>query len=187
MRGSRRSWTRTRAAVAIVIREAHDRHLRPLDDAQERLAQVVLTGLAAQLLGRLGGQDRAVPHEQEPVAVVGLVHHVARDEQAGAAVGEVAESGPQIAPQHGVEADGRFVEHQHGRVVQKRRCERYPRPLPAGEPADDPAREVSQADRRDHGVHPLRRCPEHAGEVAQVLLHRQVAVYRRGLGHVADP
>ena len=44
--------------------------------------------------------------------MVGLVHDVARNEQCCSAPGELVELLPEVDAQHGVKADGGFVEHQ---------------------------------------------------------------------------
>src|SRR5690349_4812637 len=119
-------------------------------------------------------------------AAVGLVHHVARHEQRRARLRQPGEGLPQVAPEQRVEADGGLVEHEQRRLVQERGCERHPRALAAGERPHHAAGERVHADGRDDGVDALRRRAEHCGEVAQVLAHRQVAVDRRRLGHVAD-
>src|SRR5919106_1459307 len=49
----------------------------------------------------------AVAHQQQPVALARLVHHVAGDEEGGAGGGELVERAPQLGAQHGVEPDGR--------------------------------------------------------------------------------
>ena len=71
-------------------------------------------------------------------------------------------------------------------LVEERRCERDARPLPAREPPDEVGGHVGEADTLDHLVDAHERRAEHAREVRQVLAHREVAVDRRRLRHVAD-
>ena len=82
------------------------------------------------------GDDRAVAHQQQPVAALGLVHHVAGDEHRGAGVGEPVEQRPEVAAQHRVEPDGRLVEDEQVRAAEQRDGEAGPRALAAAEPAD---------------------------------------------------
>ena len=120
VRGSRRSWVRTRAAVANVIRALTAAVLR---EREKRLLDVAVAGARAELVRRLRGDDASAAHQHELVAALGLVHDVARDEQRRAAVGECVELRPELGAQHRVEADGRLVEDEHLRVAEKRRGE----------------------------------------------------------------
>ena len=61
-----------------------------------------------------------VAHQQQPVAALGLVHHVARHQHGRARVGEPVEERPQVPAQHRVEADGRLVEHQQVGFLEQR-------------------------------------------------------------------
>ena len=103
--------------------------------------------------------------EQEPVAARRLVHHVARDEQRRAAVGELVEEVPQVAAQHRVEPDGRLVEHEDVGLVEERRRERDARLLPAREPPDEVCGHVGEADALDHRVDARSRRTEDPREV----------------------
>lgn len=44
--------------------------------------------------------------------MIGLVHDMTRDQQGRSAAGELVELLPQVHAQHGVQADGGFVEDQ---------------------------------------------------------------------------
>ena len=115
VRWSRRSWVSTRPATARVIRAGHAaRPCRVLASTSARNA-VSMSSAPVRSQdpgGRVVGDDRALAHEQQPVAALGLVHDVAGDEHRGAGVGEPVEQRPQVAAQHRVEADGRLVEHE---------------------------------------------------------------------------
>ena len=93
--------------------------------------------LLADVLRGVVGDDPALAHQQQPVAAVGLVHHVAGDEDRGAVVGEPVEQRPQVASEHRVEPDRRLVEHQQVGGAEQRHREAGPRQLAAAEPADD--------------------------------------------------
>ena len=58
------------------------------------------------------GKQMAVAHQQQIPATVGLVHHVARHQQRDSAPGKSVELLPEIGTQHGIQADGRFVEDE---------------------------------------------------------------------------
>ena len=143
---------------------------------------------AADLGGRAVGDDPALAHQQQPVAALGLVHHVAGDEHGLAAVGEPVEERPQVAAQHRVEADGRLVEHQHVGVAEQRDGEAGPGALAAAEVADHLVA-VARPGRRRRSASSTSRAvdAEHPGEEAQVLGDGEVVVHARGLGDVADP
>ena len=119
----------------------------------------------------------------------GLVHHVARDEQGRAAVGERAGTSPTgraAAPGRGPTVGSSST--SSGGSSEERRRERDPRPLAARERGRRPGRRIRPG--RPSPITASTRAgadAEHAREVAQVLAHRQVAVHRRRLRDVADP
>jgi hypothetical protein len=77
-----------------------------------------------QVLRRVRRDDAALPQQDELVAPLRLVHHVARHEQRRAVVGEPVEHRPQVSPQHGIETDRRLVEHEHLGPSEQRRRQR---------------------------------------------------------------
>ena len=131
-------------------------------------------------------QQPALAHEEQPVAALGLVHHVAGDDEAAAVGGELVEEPPQVAPQHRVEADGGLVEHQHLGAGQQGDGEGDPAALAAREGVDDPVGLAGEVDLREAAAYVVGAGAEHPGEEAQVLGHRQVAVHAGRLGDVAD-
>ena len=135
----------------------------------------------------LVGEDRAVAHQEQPVAAGGLVHHVARDEEARADVGEPVEQVPQVDAEQRVEADGRLVEHEQVGCAEERRGERDPAALAARQRRDELVGVGAEVGRLD-GPRRRRPCrrPEHAAEVGEVLPHGQVVVDARRLRDVAD-
>ena len=112
----------------------------PSTSARNASSTSVVRVRARRSPGGLGGEQRAVPHQQQPVAALGLVHHVAGDQHRRAVVGEPVEHRPQVAPQHRVETDRRLVEDQQLGAAEQRHRERDPRPLATGEPARRPGR-----------------------------------------------
>jgi hypothetical protein len=120
------------------------------------------------------------------VATGGLVHHVARDEQAGAGVGELVEGLPELAAEDRIDVDGRLVEHEQLRFPEQRDRERGARELAAGERSRHLPGLAGQADEPDHLLDPRARGAEDAGEVAQILLDGQVGVDGWCLGDVGD-
>ena len=142
--------------------------------------------MLADLVGRAVGDDPALTHQQQPVATLGLVHHVARHEHGGPAVGDPVEQLPQVAAQHRVQADGRLVEHQQVRRTQQGDGQAGAAALPAGQPADHLAAVVVEPDAGDRLVHPGPVHAEDTREEGEVLGDREVVVDARGLGDVAD-
>jgi hypothetical protein len=59
----------------------------------------------------LNTSDPENTYLKERVATVCLVHHVAGDEERRAGLCQPVEQVPEVAAKHGVEADGRLVEH----------------------------------------------------------------------------
>ena len=187
VRGSRRSWVSTRAATAKVIRGAS---CRRLVSTSARNAVSTSSAPACCLIaaGVSVGQDRALAHQQQPVAALGLVHDVAGHEDGGAAVGELVEQLPQVAAQHRVEADGRLVEHQQvglpSSATARLARERWP---PLSRPTTRVGVRRRGRPRRSPRSTSASRTAEHAGEEAQVLGDGEVVVHAGGLGDVADP
>src|SRR5581483_6207076 len=87
VRGSCRSWSSTRRAVAVVTR----RLTRLLGEPKKGLLELVLARPLAQLRRCQRREQGAVSEEEQVVAARGLLHDVARDEQRRAAVGEPPE------------------------------------------------------------------------------------------------
>ena len=87
----------------------------------------------------------------------------------------------------GSRPDRRLVQHQQLGRVEQRRCQRHARPLAAGQRPDDAPGLLGQPDRTHHLVHPIGRGAQNAGEVAEVLAHRQVEVHGWRLGDIAHP
>ena len=167
VRGSWRSWRRTRAAVAVV-REAFRAgsglwggrrggggvvvvmgfvrlHFRGVADCvasstrcRKASSTVSDAGAGAQGVGGVVGEELAVAHEEQAVAAFGLVHDVGGDEERRAAGGgDGVEEVPQVAAQDGVEADGGFVEHQEFRGAEEGDGQGDAAALAAGEVAGE--------------------------------------------------
>jgi len=74
--------------------------------------------------------------------VLGLVHHMARDQQRHSGLCELPEAGPEVGAQHRVEAGGRLVEDQQLGLVEERQDQADLLPVAARELAERPV-EVS--------------------------------------------
>jgi hypothetical protein len=183
VRWSRRTWVRTRAATANVTLGLTSPPPPSAGTPPPRRPRGALPDVA----GCAVGDDPALPHQQQPVAALGLVHHVARDQHCRTRRREAVEERPEVVSQHGVEAHGGLVEDQQVRSAQQRDSEADPVALPAGEPPDDPVAVVTESDGVDRLVDGAGRHPEHAGKEGEVLGDGQVAVHARRLGDVADP
>ncbi len=144
-------------------------------------------GLLLDLLGRAVGDEHAVAHEQQPVAALGLVHHVAGDQDRRAVIGEPVEQLPQVLSQDRIETDRRLVEHEEVGPVQQRDREADPRPLAAAEPADHLVGLTAEVDGVDDSGDLVLAHTEDPGEEVQVLDDAEVVVDAGGLGDVADP
>ena len=157
-----------------------------LDQARKASSMASVPVAAQQELGGVGGEDAAVAHEQEGVAALGLVHHVARDEQGRAAVGEAAEHRPEVVRSTGSRPTvGSSSTSSSGSRAARPRATRAPAGRRRG---GRPGGRRGGRDRPSRS--PRRRAAgraEHAGEVAQVLADGQVGVDRRRLRDVADP
>ena len=120
MRGSRRSWRSTRAAVAPVTRPGSRRRLldRRRNAAPRSSAPVRLGARRACPLA----SRRPSRRSRRLVAVLRLVHDVAGGEQRRARRrASSVERAPEIAAQHRVEADRRLVEHEQLRARRRAR------------------------------------------------------------------
>ena len=187
VRWSRRSWVSTRAAMANVIRgfmrfTPHDREECLLDVGGGGEA-----GLLLDLGRRAVGDEDAVAHQQQPVAALGLVHDVARDEYGDARVGEVVEGRPQVLPEHRVEPDRGLVEHEQARVAEQRDRQAGARALPTAEVGHHVVGVVDEIDGFDAAAGLGAVDTEHAREEGEVLGDAEVVVHAGCLGHVADP
>src|SRR5690606_37619714 len=99
---------------------------------------------------------------------------------------EPGEQAPQLLAQHGVEADGRLVEHEQARGAEQGDAQRDSAALAARELGCQVAPHRTEADLVDDAGDIRLRRPEHAAEVVEVLLDREVVVDGRGLRHVAE-
>ena len=127
-----RSAGRGGAAVSTRTATAHvTRALTPVTRSSIRArnasSSCCAPGAPTQAVGAVDGEQAPVAHQQQLVAVLGLLHHVAGDEQGRAGGGQRGEGRPEVAAQHRVEADGRLVQHQHLRLAEQRGGERDPR------------------------------------------------------------
>ena len=167
-------------------------------EAQERAVEVLRAGPRAQLVrASPAASRRPSRRSSERVAAVGLVHHVARDEQRRArrprARGTVCQRSRRST---GSRPDGRLVEHEQLGPAEQRRRERDARALAAGEPVDDAVRaRRSRSTRVDHLVDPLRaarrgRARSSAGSPARSGRRRPTAPgsrSRRGARSAGEP
>ena len=93
-----------------------------------------------------------VAHQQQVLAAVGLVHDVAGHQQRGAAAGKSVELLPQIDPQHGVQADGRFVEDEQIGLTTSAQANETRVALAAGQIAAQGGSVISEANRVNGGI-----------------------------------
>ena len=157
-------------------------------ELQESLLEVSRTGARPDLGPRPAGDDPARADEQQLVATIGLVHHVAGDEDRDTARSEAPEMGPELHPKQRIDADRGLVEEQDFGPVNEGTRERQPSPLPAGQMGGERVGPISQLDQlegRPYG----RRVTDAIGlgEESDVLGSGQRRVDPIALGHVANP
>ena len=144
-------------------------------------------GLLLDLVRSAVGDDPALAHQQQPVAALGLVHHVARDEDGRAALREVVEERPEVLAQDRVEPDRGLVEHQQVGLSQQGHGQAGAAALAAAEPADHLPLVAAEVDCVDDPGDLFVTDTEHAGEEPEVLDDGEVVVHAGRLGDVADP
>jgi hypothetical protein len=110
---------------ADALEDRGDLRQRLLLDADDE--QLGAAHLALEAARVAAGDDRAVVDDDDLVGEpVGLLEVLRRQQQCGAAVDEQVEHAPQLVACAWVEAGGRLVEEEHGRVGHERRGEVEP-------------------------------------------------------------
>ena len=133
------------------------------------------------------GQQPAVTHQHQLIAAGCLVHHMAGDQQSLPGRSQVVEETPQGPPQHRVQAHRRLIEDQQIRVGDQRAGQRDPGELASGEATCQFSPLAGEVHLVQHLADPVLRDPGQSGEVAKVLLHREVVIDTGRLGEVAHP
>ena len=124
------------------------------------------------------------------IAALRLVQVVRRDEHGAAGARESVDEPPELAARHRIDAAGRLVEKQDGRLVQERAPKRQPLPPAAGQIARQRALAAAQAGHLEHEPAARSRArrpqPVNAAVEADVLVDGQQLVQREALRHVPD-
>ena len=125
-------------------------------------------------------------HQQKVAAVIGLIHDMAGNEQRCSAPSEPFELRPQVRPKHGIEDDGRLVQHQQVGLAHQRAGQGDSGALAAGEIPAVGVGVVAQPDVADGvgrrvGCGAVQRC-----EITDVVDDAEVVVDRRFLRYVTD-
>ena len=162
------------------------------DEADERGFQVVGVALGHQPRRSVAGQHGPRVHQGDPIAPQCFVHEMGGDEDRHPLTArEVDEQLPELIAGDRVHARGRLVQQEHIGLVQDGDRQ--------GEPLLEPQWELlrrcvevrAQAEAVhqfiDPGASPVSGQVEDLGVEIEVLPHRQLAVKREGLRHVADP
>ncbi len=153
----------------------------------------VATPRAVMRLRRCIGREHAARiHERYPIAALGLVHEVGRDENGHALIArKIDQHFPEPVPRQGIDARGRLVEDEHFGLVDDGDRER--------EPLANPQRQLQGAlieiivkaepfDQRGNTcLRLLRRQVEEVGMKIEVLPDGEFGIERERLRHVADP
>ena len=171
-------------ALALFLRQQPD----------EGRFQGVGAGAGAQFGRGVGGEDPARIHRHQPVEAPRLVHVGRRDQHAhaGTARAEASDEFPELSARQGIDAGGRFVQHQEVGVVDQRAAQ--PQLLLHA------ARELPRwtiAEGRETGAFQEFRNPrvafglilaEQTSEEIHILEHRQggIEVLAQPLRHVGD-
>src|SRR5258708_3540026 len=187
---SRRTMARTRRPLTAwrpAPRWRSGSSLRRLRrEPQEGVFQALDLRNLLELRHRALGKNTAGAQQSQPLAPLGLIHDVARDDDGGAAGGKLAELLPDLGAQLRVDAHRRLVQDQQPWLVDDGAGQRAPRPHTATERGHDAVPPRGQIDQLERRLDTVVVAPVERGEKAQVLLHREVGVQRRLLGHVAD-
>src|SRR5207248_2254939 len=77
-----------------------------------------------QLRGRAERDYLAAIHERQPMEVLGFIHVVRADENRMSALGEIVDKMPERSAGERINAAGRLVQKEHGRIMQNRAAER---------------------------------------------------------------
>src|SRR5579875_3732982 len=85
------------------------RGVGPLCKIEKRLLEVVLTGLATQLIGRINGQQLPEAQQAQPVAARRFIQVMRRDNDGHALRVEAGEIIPKGMAQFGIDADSGFI------------------------------------------------------------------------------
>ncbi len=155
-----------------------------------RIGQRVGANAPANLTGRAKGQNLAQRHQHQMIAILGLVHEMGGDHDGHPRFGQMVDALPELAPRQRIDAGGRLIEKQNGRLMHQRTSQREP---------------LLVAQRQFHGLgigilaqvelikgpgQPLfAPCAAQAigrGEKIQVLPCSEIAVERKFLRHIAD-
>ncbi len=162
-----------------------------LEETDEGLLERFRVPRPDQAVRRVGGKHAPVMHEGKPVAARRLVHEMRRHEDRHSLVArQIDQQLPELVARHGIDPRCRLVQDQKIRLVHDR--DRKRQPLANAErkrrcQAVEMFGQIALLDQfRDAA------CREGGGQVKQpgvqleILPHRQLAVEREGLRHVAD-
>ena len=141
---------------------------------------------------RIGRQHASRIHQRNPVAALGFVHEMGRDENRHALIArEIDQQFPEPVARQRVDARGRLVEDQHLRLVDNRDGKRKPLADAERQIQGAMIEIIGEAEALDQfgdaRLRLARRQVEQARVKIEVLPHRQLGVERERLRHVADP
>ena len=129
-------------------------------------------------------------YEPQPVAVLCLVHVMGGDEDGNPLSGHVVDQVPEVPAAHRIDAGGRLIQEDDGRLMEDGASERQALLPAAGEGRCHGAAVFGKPRHPDHPLLAVlllfRRDLVDAAEEIYVLLHRQVFVEGETLAHVAD-
>ena len=129
------------------------------ESVEESVSRVHIAGSVAQFVGGELGEQMAVAHQQQFLAVFGFVHDVAGHQQGGSAGEQWRESFPQFDTKYRIEPDGGLVEDQASRVWRPARRPATPGCCPPESSSPRFWSRSAQADGVDRLPRRLRRRP----------------------------
>ena len=145
---------------------------------------------ALDFTGRANRRELAGVDQRDPVAPLGFVQIVGRDQHGDAGLGEIVNQAPELPPRQGIDAAGRLVEEENRRLVKDGAAECQPLAPPAGQVACQRRFPAAQPRHLEHELAPRLDAaagqPVDAAPEADVLIDGQQLVEREALRHVAD-
>src|SRR5690606_26807504 len=180
------SWWRTRHATAKVPSRDMPNLLDIARERQDRVLEIVLACLAANLVRGAGRDQCPVVDEADPVAPVRLVHDVRGDDQRGPLLRPSVELAPERAPDSRVEPDRRFVEDKKLGPVHERHPETDALGLAAGIRRNRAIGDPGQVHQLQHLVDALTRGVIDGSEELEILAPGEIRVDAGALRHITD-
>ncbi len=136
------------------------------------------------------GNEFSRHHESQPIALLGFFQVMRGHQNRGAQVSQLVDHAPESAAGQRIDAGGRLVEKEHGRLVHDRGAEGHALFPAAGQAAGELVLLALESRERHHPLLHLVAFPlvdaVHSREEVEILVDREIVVEREFLRHVAD-